>query len=82
LWNECARLLTKAIIYFNSMILTRLLSHFEHIGDKEKLGITKQVSPVAWYNINLSGTYSFDFEQNPIDIEEIMRPITDYRGNT
>ena len=81
LWNECARLLTNAIIYFNSTILTRLLSHFEHIDDKEKLGITKQVSPVAWHNINLNGTYSFDFEQNPIDIEEIMRPITDYRGD-
>lgn len=81
LWNECARLLTNAIIYFNSMILTRLLRHFEGIGDEEKLGITKQVSPVAWHNINLNGTYSFDFEQNLIDIEEIMRPITETGGN-
>lgn len=77
LWNECARLLTNAIIYFNSMILTRLLTHFEHISDEDKLTITKQVSPVAWHNINLNGTYSFDFEQNLIDIEEIMRPITE-----
>lgn len=51
------------------------------IGDEEKLGITKQVSPVAWHNINLNGTYSFDFEQNLIDIEEIMRPITETGGN-
>ncbi len=77
LWNECARLLTNAIIYFNSMILSRLLNHFECIGDEKKLVITKQVSPVAWYNINLNGTYSFDFDYNLIDFEEIMRPITE-----
>ncbi len=77
LWNECARLLTNAIIYFNSTILTHLLTHFEQFGDEERLKITKQVSPVAWHNINLNGTYSFDFEQNLIDIEEIMRPITE-----
>ena len=31
LWNECARLLTNAIIYFNSLILTRLLEYFEDL---------------------------------------------------
>ncbi|MEL0587551.1 MAG: Tn3 family transposase [Candidatus Thiodiazotropha sp. (ex. Lucinoma kazani)] len=79
LWNECARLLTNAIIYFNSMILSRLLIHFEGVGDDKKLAVTKQVSPVAWHNINLNGTYSFSFDQNMIDIEEIMRPITENR---
>ncbi|MCU7842047.1 MAG: Tn3 family transposase [Candidatus Thiodiazotropha sp. (ex Troendleina suluensis)] len=72
-------MLTNAIIYFNSMILSRLMAHFEGIGDEKKLAITKQVSPVAWHNINLNGTYSFSFDQNMIDIEEIMRPITENR---
>ncbi|HAS25075.1 MAG TPA: Tn3 family transposase, partial [Vibrio sp.] len=75
LWNECARLLTNVIIYFNSLILSRLLAHFESINDQEKLAITKQVSPVAWHNINLNGTYSFSFEEKPLSIDEIMRPI-------
>ena len=75
LWNECARLLTNAIIYFNSLILTRLLEHFEATGDDKKLEIIKQVSPVAWHNINLNGTYSFSFEQNLLDLDEIMRLI-------
>jgi len=79
LWNECARLLTNAIIYFNSTILTHLLTYFESIGDEKRLETTKQVSPVAWHNINLNGTYSFDFEQRSIDIEEIMRQITENR---
>lgn len=75
LWNECARLLTNAIIYFNSLILTRLLEHFEEEGDDKKLDIIKQVSPVAWHNINLNGTYSFSFEQKPLDLDEIMQSI-------
>lgn len=75
LWNECARLLTNAIIYFNSLILTRLLKHFEVKGDDMKLKIIQQVSPVAWHNINLNGTYSFSFEQNLLDLDEIMQSI-------
>ena len=75
LWNECARLLTNAIIYFNSLILTRLLEHFEAEGDDKKLEIIKQVSPVAWHNINLNGTYSFSFEQNTLNLDEIMQSI-------
>ena len=75
LWNECARLLTNAIIYFNSLILTRLLEHFESKKDDKKLEIIKQVSPVAWHNINLNGTYSFSFEQNLLDLDEIMQSI-------
>jgi len=75
LWNECARLLTNAIIYFNSLILTRLLEHLEAEGDDKKLEIIQQVSPVAWHNINLNGTYSFSFEQNLLDLDEIMQSI-------
>mgnify|MGYP001944151052 CR=1 FL=1 len=75
LWNECARLLTNAIIYFNSLILTRLLKHFEIKDDDKKLGIIQQVSPVAWHNINLNGTYSFSLERNPLDLDEIMQSI-------
>ena len=77
LWNECARLLTNAIIYFNSLILNHLLIYFADNGDEEKLELTKMVSPVAWYNINLNGTYSFSFEQNLLDIIEIMKPLTE-----
>lgn len=75
LWNECAMLLTNAIIYFNSLILTRLLEYFETEGDDKKLEIIKQVSPVAWHNINLNGTYSFSFELNSLDLDEIMQSI-------
>ncbi|HEB26710.1 MAG TPA: Tn3 family transposase [Porticoccus sp.] len=75
LWNECARLLTNAIIYFNSLILSKLLDHFDSVSDEKKLEVVKQVSPVAWVNINLNGTYSFSFE-NALNMEDIISPIT------
>ena len=76
-WNECARLTANAIIYFNSMILSHLLLHFEEVDDEEKAAITRQVSPVAWQNINLSGTYQFASNRKLPDLQEITRPIVE-----
>jgi len=42
LWNECARLVTNAIIYFNSSILSQLLTSFEHQNDDKRIQIVKQ----------------------------------------
>jgi len=64
LWNECARLVTNAIIYFNSSILSRLLTSFEYQQDQKKIEIVKQASPVAWHNINFKGTYNFELTKN------------------
>jgi TnpA family transposase len=77
IWNECARLTANAIIYFNSMILSHLLLHFEEVGDEEKAAITRQVSPVAWQNINMSGTYQFANDHELPDLQEITKPIVD-----
>jgi TnpA family transposase len=78
LWNECARLVTNAIIYFNSNILSRLLTSFEYQQNEEKIAIVKQASPVAWYNINLKGTYHFELSENLPDLEQMMRSIEGY----
>jgi TnpA family transposase len=78
LWNECARLVTNAIIYFNSSILSRLLTSFEYQKDKTKIEIVKQASPVAWYNINLKGTYNFELSEKLPTLEEMMRSIEGY----
>jgi len=77
LWNECARLLTNAIIYFNSLILSRLLEHYDHQKDMKHLELVKQVSPVAWVNINLNGTYSFSFGENMLNMDEVISPLTE-----
>jgi TnpA family transposase len=78
LWNECARLLANAIIYFNSSVLSRLLDSFEHQDDLQKIEIAKQASPVAWYNINLKGTYNFELSDDLPNLEEMMRSIDGY----
>lgn len=79
LWNECARLVTNAIIYFNSNILSRLLISFEQHNDDEKLAIVTQASPVAWHNINLKGRYSFESTDRMPDLDEMMQHIEGYR---
>ncbi len=76
IWNECARLLTNTIIYFNSRILSQLLIHYESTGEEKTLSLVKQVSPVAWTNVNLNGTYSFSFEQGMINLADILSPLT------
>ncbi|WP_261845161.1 Tn3 family transposase [Aliamphritea ceti] len=78
LWNECARLVTNAIIYFNSSILSQLLTSFEHQNDNTRIQIVKQASPVAWYNINLKGTYNFELSEKLPNLEEMMRSIEGY----
>ena len=72
LWNECARLMTNAIIHFNSAILSQLLTSFEYQQDEEKIQIVKQASPVAWYNINLKGTYNFQLSEKLPDLNELF----------
>ncbi len=67
--------MTNAIIYFNSAILSQLLISFEHQQDEEKIQIVKQASPVAWYNINLKGTYHFKLSEKLPDFDDLMSKI-------
>lgn len=78
LWNECARLVSNAIIYFNSSILSRLLKSFEYQQAEKKIEIVKQASPVAWHNINFKGTYNFELTKKLPDLEEMMLSIEGY----
>jgi hypothetical protein len=55
LWEECSRLVTNCIIYYNATILSSLLSYKERTGDSQGAALLKQVSPVAWQHINLHG---------------------------
>lgn len=78
IWNECARLLANAIIYFNSKVLSHLLTSFEQQGKSRQLAIIKNASPVAWENINFRGTYKFsEVDELPI-LEELMATIEGY----
>ena len=78
LWNECARLLTNAIIYYNSRVLGNLLASFEHQGKGNLADLIKRASPVAWKNINLKGKYLFAQAGEAPDIDYLMAPIEGY----
>jgi len=71
-WNECARLLANAIIYYNAILLTNLMEYFEKSGQREKYDFIKRLSPVAWVHINFLGHYSF-MENEIIDIDSLIR---------
>lgn len=73
-WGECARLLTNCIIYYNSSILSTILTYNESIGLTYQQLI--QVSPVAWQHINFYGHYDFKTTQALIDMNQILQELT------
>jgi TnpA family transposase len=76
LWEECSRLVTNCIIYYNATILSSLLSHKERIGDSQGTALLNQVSPVAWQHINLHGRYEFRKSPEAIDIDAIVQELS------
>ncbi len=67
--NQCARLIGNAIIYYNSAILSRLLTKYEASDNTKALGWLAQISPVAWRHILLNGHYTFNSEGKLIDLD-------------
>ena len=69
--NQCNRLVTHVIIYYNSILLSKLLEKYENYKDKEKfLSIIRRISPIAWhYHIHFLGQYVFQKKNNPIDLK-------------
>jgi len=75
LWNECCRLITNCIIYYNASILSRLLAHKEAAGDRAGAEVLTQVSPIAWQHINFYGRYEFTKGLTPINLEAIVEEL-------
>ena len=68
-WNECSRLIANAIIYYNTLILSRVYEQKLAAGDEEAIKILRKTSPVAWRNVNLFGNFDFTAGASPVDIE-------------
>ena len=73
IWNECARLITNCIIYYNATILSNLLSYKERSGEGTEL--LKRISPVAWQNVNFYGRYEFSKMPEAIKMDEIIHQL-------
>ena len=75
LWNECSRLITNCIIYYNATILSSLLSHKEEAGDSQGANLLKHVSPIAWQHINLHGRYEFSKQPENINMDDMIEGL-------
>jgi TnpA family transposase len=75
IWNECARLISNCIIYYNVLILSNLLVHKEENGESHGADQLKRISPVAWQHINLSGRYEFSKATEEINIDAIVKQL-------
>jgi hypothetical protein len=73
LWEECSRLITNCIIYYNATILSHLFLYKERRGDAAGAARLTQVSPVAWQHINLCGRYEFTKAPESINMAAILQ---------
>jgi len=70
--NQCGRLIANAIIYYNSAILSRLLTRYEASGNTKARALITQISPAAWQHILLNGHYTFRSDGKLIDLDAIV----------
>lgn len=77
-FSECSRLTANAIIFYNSYLLNKLISHME---EKKRFDIVKRikkVSPIAWQHINLHGRYEFTIQINPPNIDSMIGTLEEF----
>jgi TnpA family transposase len=74
-WNNCARLISNCIIYYNSALLSAFLQIHEKNGRQDIVDIISRLSPVAWQHINLNGEYSFSKGKVEIDLAGLLSDI-------
>jgi TnpA family transposase len=70
--NQCARLIANVIIYYNSAILSRLLTKYEVTCNAKALALIKKISPTAWRHIHLNGHYTFRGNGQVVDLDSIV----------
>lgn len=73
--NQCGRLISNAIIYYNSAILSRLLERFEAEGNVKGIDALTRISPVAWQHILLNGHYTFQNSNEIIDLDTLVMEL-------
>lgn len=74
-WNDCARLISNCIIYYNSALLSAFLQIQEKNGRQDVVDIISRLSPVAWQHINLNGEYAFNKDRKEIDLLGLLNGI-------
>jgi hypothetical protein len=65
-----------AIIYYNSAILSRLLTKCEADQNVKALELLKKTSPAAWRHIHMNRHYAFHGNTPPLDLDAIIAGLT------
>ena len=76
IWNECSRLIANAIIYYNTLLLSRVYEQKAAAGDLDAIKILQCISPVAWRHVHFMGRYLFRGPRQPIDPDTILAGVT------
>ncbi len=70
--NQCGRLISNAIIYYNSAILSRLLERLEAEDNTKCIDALIRISPVAWQHVLLNGHYTFQNSNEIISLDDLI----------
>jgi len=72
---SCLKLVVSAIVHWNTVYLSRAVTHLRQGGRSIPDALLKHVSPLSWEHINLTGIYAWDTAP---DLPEGFRSL---RGN-
>jgi TnpA family transposase len=73
--NECARLISICIIFYNASLLSKIYEYCKHNNMTEECKRLIRLSPVAWQHINLIGKYEFLSNIELLDIKNITEQL-------
>lgn len=73
--NQCGRLLANVIIYYNSVLLTKLVEKYQSENNTKVLNFLVKLSPVAYQHIHLLGHYVFNLERSGIDLDAVIAEL-------
>jgi TnpA family transposase len=79
--NQCNKILCCCMIYYNTSLLSSLLEKAEADEDTEMVKFIKRLSPVAWQHINLIGNFTFRYDENIIDIQQVIGNMLEKKSN-
>ena len=75
LWNECSRLLTNIISYYNGYIFSKFMIKKEEQGKHKAVKFIKKMSTIGSQHINLGGYLAFNTKQTFINVAEIIEQL-------
>ena len=74
--SDCSRLIANVIIFYNALMLSKLLAKLELEGKEKEAELVKRLSPVAWRHTNLFGRFEFLSDLAMSDLDEMVANIS------